>query len=121
MIWKIEKEKTIGQLIDKYQGAKVFRGKRLDEIITFTRMVAQLEKSAERDIIMWSLNKRAGRWKKCAKCGQDAFKEHMEECILDLQEDDPNLDKRIKNAKNLKVLQSIAKDIKEIQRWVKMR
>ena len=47
MIWKIEKEKTIGQLIDKYQGAKVFRGKRLDEIITFTRMVAQLEKSAE--------------------------------------------------------------------------
>ena len=56
---------------------------------------------------MWTLNKRAGRWKKCTKCGQDAFKK----CILNLQEDDPNLDKRIKNAKNLKVLQSIAKDI----------
>ena len=59
---------------------------------------------------MWILNKRAGWWKKCAKCGQDAFKK----CILNLQEDDPNLDKRIKNPKNLKDIDGLKWDKKDL-------
>ena len=111
-LWEKAKEEKIFDLIKKYQGAKIFKGKSYE----FTKLISQLDKEEERDIIMWTLNKRSAKWKKCIKCGYEAVKNHMEKCIL--QSKEGYLDDKIKNTKNLLELKAISRKIKEIQKWI---
>src|ERR1700733_3676207 len=103
------------KIINKFQGAKIFKEKRLVQINNLLRLVSQLDKEDERDVIMWTLNKRSGKWRHCLKCGNEAGKEHMEKCILN----EGSLDDQIKSAKGTKDLENVARKIKIIQNWIK--
>ena len=59
-------------------------------------MVAHLEKEKERDIILWTLNN--GNL-----VGQGVSKEHMEKCVLKINEESSSFDQKCKEYKELRI------------------
>jgi hypothetical protein len=74
--WMEEEEKRINEITKKYKGGKIFSEKNIQEIDEFRNWISKLDKELEREILLWTLNR-----KTCKKCGKEGTKEHMEKCI----------------------------------------
>lgn len=113
-IWEEEERKRNEEVVKKYKGGYIFKGKNQKEIEEFIKEVSKTEKKIEREIILWTLNKSAGKWKTCKKCGKEGIKEHMERCIYG----EESIEEELRKAKKKEEIERIGKKIQEIRKRI---
>jgi hypothetical protein len=74
-------DELIRRECSKYSLSYIFQDKSRDQRKRFRRLWCLLPPFKQRLILNWVLNRNAGHWIKCHKCGDPASKKHLEACV----------------------------------------